>query len=81
MISDKLRAIIGRVRITPPSCIANAAPNIDAACTGTVMRDYLRCSDLAQIPQDVIELYDDGTEANGELVYAPKDVGAESRAL
>lgn len=57
------------------------APNIDAACTGTVMRDYLRCSDLARIPQDVIELYDDGTEANGELVYAPKDVGAESRAL
>jgi hypothetical protein len=48
------------------------APNIDAACTGTVMRDYLRGSDLSRMPQEVIALYDDGTQAEGELIYAPK---------
>lgn len=57
------------------------AANIDAACTGTVMRDYLRCSDLARIPEDVIGLYDDGTETDGELVYVPKTVAAEDRAV
>jgi hypothetical protein len=48
------------------------APNIDSACTGTVMRDYLRGTDLARIPDDVIALYDDETAAEGELVYMPK---------
>lgn len=53
------------------------APNIDSACTGTVMRDYLRCSDLSKIPEEVIALYDDGTEGSGDLVYVPKDLGAD----
>jgi hypothetical protein len=48
------------------------APNIDAACTGTVMRDYLRGTDFAKLPDDVIALYDDDTVAEGELVYMPK---------
>ena len=56
------------------------APNIDSACTGTVMRDYLRCTDLSRIPEEVIALYDDGTETGGELIYVPKTAGAGSRA-
>jgi hypothetical protein len=57
------------------------APNIDAACTGTVMRDYLRGSDLSRIPQEVIALYDDGTQADGELIYSPKILSTnEARA-
>jgi hypothetical protein len=56
------------------------APNIDSACTGTVMRDYIRCTDLSRMPEEVIALYDDGTEIDGELVYVPKTLGAESRA-
>jgi hypothetical protein len=56
------------------------APNIDSACTGTVMRDYLRYRDLSRIPEEVIALYEDGTETGGELIYVPKTVGAESRA-
>ena len=48
------------------------APNIDSACSGTVMRDYLRCTDLSGIPEEVISLYDDGTESGGELLYVPK---------
>jgi hypothetical protein len=47
------------------------APNIDAACTGTVMRDFLRTSDLSAIPEKIVELYDDNTKSEGQLVYAP----------
>jgi hypothetical protein len=48
------------------------APNIDSACTGTVMRDYLRGTGLSRMPQEVVALYDDGTESDGELLYVPK---------
>jgi hypothetical protein len=45
------------------------APNVDSACTGTTMRDYLRGTDLAPIPEDVVALYNDGTEVEGNLRY------------
>ena len=34
------------------------AHNIDSACTGTTMRDYLRATDLTRIPDDTVALYD-----------------------
>jgi hypothetical protein len=34
------------------------APNIDSACTGTTMRDYLRATDLRHIPEEVVAMYD-----------------------
>jgi hypothetical protein len=34
------------------------APNIDSECTGTTMGDYLRCSDLAHVPDHLITEYD-----------------------
>lgn len=52
------------------------APNIDSACTGTTMRDYLRATDLSRIPYDIVSLYDDGTEIIGELVYEPPEFSA-----
>ena len=33
------------------------------------MRDYLRVTDLAPLPDDVVRLYDDETNAEGKLVY------------
>jgi hypothetical protein len=45
------------------------APNVDSACTGTTMRDYLRATDLAPIPEDIVALYNDGTEIAGKLRY------------
>ena len=49
------------------------APNVDSRCTGTTMRDYLRGRDLAHVPEDLVALYDDGTEvADGQLVYTPR---------
>jgi ectoine hydroxylase-related dioxygenase (phytanoyl-CoA dioxygenase family) len=34
------------------------APNIDSECTGTTMGDYLRISDFAHVPDELIEAYD-----------------------
>lgn len=45
------------------------APNVDAACTGSNVRDFMRASDLAHFPQEIVELYNDGTEDRGALVY------------
>ena len=32
-------------------------PNVDAACTGTTLRDFVRASDLEPLPEDVVERY------------------------
>jgi hypothetical protein len=34
------------------------AANVDSACTGTTLRDFLRASDLAPIPEEIVERYD-----------------------
>jgi len=34
------------------------AHNVDSACTGTTMADYLRVTDLAHLPGELIEAYD-----------------------
>ena len=34
------------------------ARNVDSACTGTTMGDYLRITDLAHLPSELIESYD-----------------------
>jgi len=34
-----------------------AAPNLDSACTGTTLRDFLRASDLEPLPDDVVAMY------------------------
>jgi hypothetical protein len=51
------------------------APNLDSACTGTSLRDFLRTRDCSPIPQEIVSLYDDGTHSMGELVYRPQ-IGA-----
>jgi hypothetical protein len=38
------------------------ARNLDSRCTGTTMRDYLRCTDLQHIPEAAIHSYEGGTE-------------------
>jgi hypothetical protein len=47
------------------------APNIDSACEGHMLRDYVRPTDLKHVPDEYMALYDDGSEAAGELVYQP----------
>src|SRR5262245_24791799 len=38
------------------------APNVDAACTGTTLGDYLRGRDLAHIPERLIREYEDRSQ-------------------
>jgi hypothetical protein len=39
------------------------APNIDSACTGTTMADYLRASDLSRISPELVAMYEPGAAA------------------
>jgi len=47
------------------------APRSDEECTGTTMRDYLRATDLARLPEALVALYDDGTADSGVPIYQP----------
>jgi hypothetical protein len=38
----------------------HGAKNIDARCTGSTMGDYLRCTDLANLPADAVAPYEAG---------------------
>ena len=61
-------------RVVNRDDVANrqGAPRVDEACTGTTMRDYLRGTDLERLPEDLVALYDDGTAADGKLIYEHK---------
>jgi hypothetical protein len=46
------------------------APNVDSACTGTTMRDYLRCTDHARIAEELCLGYDEAPPPpDAVLVY------------
>jgi hypothetical protein len=53
------------------------APNIDSACTGTTMGDYLRVTDLAHLPSEVIESYE--REPSAMTVAGPGHAGTHHR--
>lgn len=44
------------------------APNRDARCTGTTMRDYINAADRSLLPEDVVRLHDDGTAMTGNVL-------------
>ena len=54
------------------------APNVDSECTGTSIRDFLRTSDLSRIPDEVVALYSDGTETEGDLIYQSSEPAISS---
>lgn len=39
------------------------APNVDSSCTGTTLRDYLRATDMAHLPDELVDVYLEGIEA------------------
>lgn len=47
------------------------APNIDSACTGTTLRDFMCAADLSRIPEDLVLPYDQEPPTNGVLVFGP----------
>jgi hypothetical protein len=56
------------------------APNVDSKCTGTTMRDYLRATDLAPLPEDLVQAYDDGSAAAGKILRFGDRLAAGSAA-
>jgi hypothetical protein len=52
------------------------APNRDAECTGTSLRDFRRGTDLERIPEAIAALYDPEGPAAGVAVYEPATAGA-----
>jgi hypothetical protein len=52
------------------------APNIDSACTGTSLRDFVRGADLTQLPEEIVARYDDTPPADGVLVFRPTEMVA-----
>ena len=44
------------------------APNVDSACTGTTLRDFMRASDLEPLPDEVIALYESGARPEPQPV-------------
>jgi hypothetical protein len=52
------------------------APNIDSAATGTTMRDYIRASDYAHLPEEAIAPYCD----ESEVEYTPSPTAASVSA-
>ena len=52
----------------------SGAPNIDSAPVGTSLRDFLRGTDAAPIPEETVRLYDEAVPAEGVLVFRPSAV-------
>jgi hypothetical protein len=53
----------------------DGAPNIDSACTGTTMGDYLKAVDFSHLPAEALALYLDGTES--KYGYSPFSAGKD----
>jgi Phytanoyl-CoA dioxygenase (PhyH) len=47
------------------------APNLDSEPTGTSLRDFMRGTDLAPFPSEVLELYETETPTGDLLVFRP----------
>ncbi len=57
------------------------APNVDSECTGTALRDFLRCTDLERLHPDLVAPYDTETPAADDVtVYQPKHLARESNS-
>ena len=55
-----------------------SAPNVDSAPTGTSLRDFVRASDQAAMPAEVIARYDVGADPDADdamLVFRPDAAG------
>jgi hypothetical protein len=50
-----------------------AAPNVDSRPVGTSLRDFVRGSDGAPMPDEVVQKYDNARAGEGVLVYRPAE--------
>lgn len=49
------------------------APNLDSACTGTVLREFRSAATLTSLPDEILAKYEDGSETEGSLTFAGPD--------
>ncbi len=56
--------------------LKRGAPNVDSFPTGTVLRDFMRGTDLARLPEDVVALYEDQPPTSGVLIFQPEEIPA-----
>ena len=49
----------------------SAAPNVDSHPVGTSLRDFVRGSDGAPMPDEIVQKYDNASADDGVLVYRP----------
>jgi hypothetical protein len=54
--------------------LKRGARNVDSFPTGTVLRDFMRGTDLARLPEEVVRLYDDQRPTSGVLIFQPDEV-------
>ena len=47
-----------------------SAQSVDVHCSGSSIRDFIRASDFAPMPERIAALFNDGTEARGDLVFS-----------
>jgi hypothetical protein len=55
------------------------ARNVDGRCTGSSIRDFMSAAHLSPMSDDIVALFNDGTETSGELVYKPPTQPALTR--
>jgi hypothetical protein len=55
------------------------APNIDSACTGTTLRDFVNADDFARISEQAVLLYDDEPPSDGVLVFGAPETDRDDR--
>lgn len=55
------------------------APNVDSACTGTALRDFLRGTDFSRLPEELVKPYDtQPIEEDDVLIYEPSLVASSA---
>lgn len=57
------------------------AANVDSACTGTTMGDYLRGTDLSHLPAGAVAPYLDGTEHEYGVSPVPVEAAGDSQGI
>jgi len=67
------------VNIDDIRCGAGAR-NVDSRCTGSSIRDFISAADLSPMPDDIVALFNDGTETKGDLVSVPPAHAISARA-
>jgi hypothetical protein len=54
--------------------LKRGAPNVDPLPTGTVLRDFMRGTDLIRLPEELVMLYEDQRPTSGVLIFQPDEV-------